>query len=80
MTRTDHAGAPGATPTPEGTTMTPQRRRYLLLHHVLGVDLIRQEDEARAAGIAPEVALARRSAILADNTQVLDGRGRKEGA
>ncbi len=64
------------TPTPEGKTMTPQRRRSLLSHHVLGREIIRQEDEARAQGIDPEVAWARRNAILADNVHVRDRRGR----
>ncbi len=79
MTQTDHAGAtgePGATPTPEGKTMTPQRRRYLLSHHVVGREVLHQEDEARAQGIDPDVAWARRAAILADNVHVLDRRGR----
>jgi len=80
MTQTDHAGAPGATPTPEGKTMTAARRRYLLLHHVVGRDIIRQEDAAKAAGIDPDVAQARRNAILADNRQVLDRGARPSSA
>jgi len=76
MTMTHPPSTAETTPTPEGKPMTPEDRRYLLSHHVVGREVLRQEDEARAQGLDPEVAWARRNAILDDNKQVLDRRAR----